>query len=204
MAEQPRGTGMEESESIWGAMVGINLPIFWRWKQDELVAAAEREREAAIAERQNLENRLRAEEVTARRELETAKQVVELYEKNVIPLTDLALDSARTGYALGRVSLSDLIAAARARRTQQLELLAARIDVALARTRLENPLSSPPVLRLAPSTPTLFGTGMGGTMPPAMPAGTAPSAVRFGGGMGLGAGRGSPPPKGTTSGMGGM
>jgi outer membrane protein TolC len=205
MAEQPRGTGMEESESMWGAMVGINLPVFWRWKQDELVAAAEREREAAIAERQALENRLRAEQMTARRELETAKQVVELYEKNVIPLTDLAFDSARMGYALGRVSLSDLIAAARARRTQQLELLAARIDVALARTRLENPLSSPPVLRLAPSTPTLFGTGMGGTMAPAMPAGTAPSAVRFGSGMGLGAGRGSPPPKGgTTSGMGGM
>lgn len=204
MAEQPRGS-MAEGEPMWGAMVGINLPIFWRWKQDELLAAAEREREAALAERQSLENRLRAEEVTARRELETTKQVVDLYEKSVLPLTDLALDSARTGYALGRVSLSDLIAAARIRRTQQLELLAARIDVVLARTRIENLLSSPPVLRLAPATPTLFGAAMGGAMPPAMSAGTAPSAVRLGRGMGLGAGRGAPSSKAAaTTSMGGM
>lgn len=203
MAEQPIGS-MNEEKPMWGAMVGVSVPVFWRWKQDELLAAADREREAAAAEQRALINRLRAEEVAARRDWQATRQVVELYEKSVLPLTELALDSARTGYALGRVSLSDFIATARVHRTQQLELLAARIDVALAKARIENPLSAPPLLRLAPATPTLFGGGMGGGMSSGA-SGMPPSAVRLGPGIGIGAARGAPAAKsGTSSGMGGM
>ena len=50
-------------------------------------------------------------------------------------------------------------------KTQQLEIVAARIDVELAKTRLRELLSSPPLMQLAPSRPTVFGgEEMGGAM----------------------------------------
>ena len=190
MLEDPRDA-MEER--MWGVMFGVSVPLFWPWKQRELLAASERDRDAALAEKQGLENRLAAEIVRARTELETTRRTVELYERDVLPATEMALASARSGYAVGRVSLSDLIAVARANRTQTLEHLAARIDVELARTRIRELLSAPPVLRLAPSAPTLFGAGMGAGMAGGgMKAGMAPpTAIRVGRGLGLGAGRGA-------------
>lgn len=195
MAEQPRD-GMEDP--MWGMMLGMSLPVFWGVKQAELAAAVAEERAAAIAERQSLENRLHAEEIEAREQLATAEAAAELYRSSVLPLTALALESARSGYAYGRVSLAELVSVARTHRLQQLEYLAARIDVELAHTRVTERLSSPPVLRLAPVTPTLFGAGMGGVaMSPGMP---APSAIRVGRGIGLGAARGA---AGGSSGSGG-
>jgi outer membrane protein, heavy metal efflux system len=53
-------------------------------------------------------------------------------------------------------------------RTQELEYLAAQIDVELARIRIKELLTAPPILKLAPSKPSLFetssmrGGGMGG------------------------------------------
>jgi outer membrane protein TolC len=190
MAEDPRH-GMEDTR--YGVMFGISVPLFWPAKQRALLAAAERERDAALAEKVALENRLAAELARARTEFTTARRAVELYAREIVPATEMALASARSGFAVGRVALSDLVAVARAQREQALEQLAARIDVALARLRIEELLSAPSVLRLAPETPTLFGTGMGGSMPAAgMRAPMAgPTAIRMGSGMGLGAGRGA-------------
>jgi outer membrane protein, heavy metal efflux system len=205
MVEKPRDP-MEDEESMWGVMAGVTLPIFWWRKQDELAAAATLERDAALAERRSLENRLRTEASDARREYDTARRVVDLYEKDVVPLTDLALRSARTSYAAGTGSLADLIGTAKARRTQELELLAARTDVELSRLRLREILSAPPTLRLAPSAPTLFGAGMGGAMRAASGA-SAPTSIRMGRGVGVGAGRGAPSGGGaapSSSGMPGM
>jgi outer membrane protein TolC len=186
MLEDPRDP-MEDR--MWGVMFGISIPLFWPWKQRELLFAAERERDAALAEKKTIENRLGAELARARAELTAARRTVALYEADVLPATEMALAAARSGYVVGRVSLSDLVGVARARRTQALEHLAARIDFALAHTRIEELLSAPPVLRLAPAAPTLFGTGMaaGG-----MRGGMAPqTAIRVGRGMGLGAARGT-------------
>jgi outer membrane protein TolC len=189
MVEDPRH-GMEERR--YGVMFGVTIPLYWPSKQRELLAAADRERDAAISEKEALENRLAAELARARAELATAHRALELYERDVVPATEMALESARSGYAVGRVLLTDLVTVARARRGQALEQLAAQIDVALARLRIEELLSTPAVLRLAPATPTLFGTGMGGSMRAgAMRAGMAgPTAIRVGSGMGLGAARG--------------
>ena len=200
MLEDPRDS-MESK--MWGVMVGVTVPVYWPWKQRDLVTAAERELHAAEANAAALANRLAAEEATARAALHNAHRTVELYDKSVIPATELALQSARSGYAVGNVGLRDLIDVARVRRTQQLELLDAKIDVVLARTRLENLLSAPPVLRLAPSTPTLFGAGMSGGAPMS-PSMSEPSTIRMGGGIGLGAARGSGADSGEPASGGGM
>lgn len=155
--------GMEAEKPNWGVMIGVNLPIFiWR-KQFDLSAAAESMQNAALADRQVLENRIRTEMADAKEQLKTARDVVALYKKEVMPTTELAADNARTGYAAKRLPLTQFIEALRAKRTQELEFLASQIDVRLAETRLLYVLSAPPLLRLVPSRPMLFGSGSMGS-----------------------------------------
>ena len=86
-----------------------------------------------------------------------------LYKSTVIPTTNLAVQNAKSGYATRRLPLTQYLETLKVQRTQELEYLGAQIDVELARTRLKELLSSPPILRFAPSKPSLFGGGqMGG------------------------------------------
>lgn len=155
--------GMTAMPANWGFMVGVNVPLFFAWKQAPLVSAARLDREAAALERQSLENRLNTEVVDAKEQLRTAQNIVELYRNSVIPSTKIAAGNARSAYAAKRFPLSQYLEILKSQRTQELELLAARIDVEVAAARLENLLSAPPVARFAPSRPALFG-GMDGGM----------------------------------------
>lgn len=158
MAMKPQMAEMGQPAN-WGVMGGINLPIFFWRKQSEQVSAAQADQEAALAERRSLQNRLNTEIVDATEQLKSARDVVALYKKDVIPLTEIASKNARSGYAARRLPLAQLLETLRVSKTQDLELEAAQIDVELAKTRLENLLSAPPTMRLAPSRPTVFGSG---------------------------------------------
>lgn len=162
MAMDPSPEMMDE-KSNWGVMVGINLPLyFWR-KQSELSTAASIDKEAVLLEKRNVENRLNTESLDAKEQLKTARDVAALYKSVVIPTTNLAVQNAKSGYATRRLPLSQYLETLKVQRTQELEYLAAQIDVELAKTRLKELLSSPPILRFAPSKPSLFGGGqMGG------------------------------------------
>jgi len=158
MAMKPTMAEMGQPAN-WGVMGGINLPIFFWRKQSEQVSAAHAEQNAALAERKSLQNRLNTEIVDATEQLKTARDVVTLYKKDVIPLTEIATKNARSGYAAKRLPLTQLLETLRVGRTQNLELEAAQIDVELAKARLANLLSAPPTMRLAPARPTVFGSG---------------------------------------------
>lgn len=150
---------MIEEKSNWGIMLGINLPLyFWR-KQSELSKAASIDKETVILEKRNIENRLNTELLDAREQFKTARDVAKLYEAEVIPTTNLAVQNAKSSYTTRRVALAQYLETLKAQQTQELEYLAAQIDVELARTRLKELLSSPPLLRLAPAKPSLFGSG---------------------------------------------
>lgn len=204
MAMQPRSMDMGQP-SNWGFMVGINLPIFFWRKQSEQVSAAVADREAAVAEKRSLENRLNTEIVDAREQLKTARDVVALYKKDVIPMTEIATRNARSGYAARRLPLTQLLETLRVERVQSLELTAAQIDVELAKTRLENLLSSPPLMRLAPARPTVFGggVGMGQMGMQGMSPGTS-GTVNMGSGMSGPTRKQTKPNEPSASGMGGM
>lgn len=162
MAMYPSPEMMEE-KSNWGVMIGINIPLyFWR-KQSELLTAASIDREAAILEKRNVENRLNTESLDAREQFKMAQDVAALYKSTVIPTTNLAVQNAKSGYAARSLPLTQYLETLKVQRIQELEFLAAKIDVELARTRLKELLSSPPLLRLAPAKPSFFGGGtMGG------------------------------------------
>lgn len=203
MAMEPT-MGGSEMKSNWGVMVGITVPLFFWRKQSELVAAAENDRLASIAEFQNLQNRLNTELTDAKQQLKTSIDVVKLYKNDVIPLTEIAVRNARSGYAAKTLPLGQFLEALKSQKTQELELLAAQYDVIVAKTRIEELLSSPPVTRFAPSRPTLFGSGNMGQMGGAGGMDSSPT-INMGQGM-SGPTRKTAPSgdQSSSSGMGGM
>lgn len=160
MAMEPAMKDDEMSEPAnWGVMVGVTLPLyFWR-KQSELVAAAENDRLAYIAEYQSINNRLNAEIVDAKLQLQTSLDVVKLYKNDVIPITEIAVKNARISYASKTLPIRQFLDALRSQRTQELELLAAQLDVVVAKTRMTELLSNSLSTRFAPTRPTLFSGG---------------------------------------------
>lgn len=156
--------GMEEP-STWGLMVGLNVPIFAYRKQANLVQVAEREKRVALSEQKSIENKLKTEIVEAEQQFQTALDIVKLYGSTVTPQTRLALQSAQANYATGNIPASSILNLARVRLTQELELLAAKVDLEIAQVRIKELLSSPPIQRFAPSSPSLFfAEPMGGGM----------------------------------------
>ena len=165
MAMQPRSS-MDGEQSNWGVMVGMSVPLYSSRKQSNQVAAARHEQHAVEMDKIYLRNRLNTERISATQALSSARDVVRLYERDVLPNTQMALANADSAYQARRLDLARYLAILKVHKTQQLELVAARIDVELAKTRMRELLSSPPLLKLTPPRPTLFGgEDMAGSMP---------------------------------------
>jgi outer membrane protein TolC len=96
MAMEPNGGGMGAEPSNWGVMVGVNVPLYFSRKQSKLAAAAQDEQRAVEMDRRYLTNKLNTEVVNARQQLASAKDVVRLYESDVIPATELAHSDAKS------------------------------------------------------------------------------------------------------------
>jgi len=168
--------------SNYGFMAGINMPIFWWRKQSEIVSAVEREKEATVYQKELLVRELQNEYRDACNELETSRVNLNLYEKEILPMTRMALASSKSEYMAGRVSLREYLDVVRASRQQELDYVAIRLDLYLSRTRVENLLSAPPMQRFSPGRPTLFNSTQMGTMQP-MQQMPASGTIRTGKGM---------------------
>lgn len=183
MAMQSLTPGMPSNV---GGMVGLSVPLSWNRKYAPGMRAARHERSAAAYDREALRRRLDAEWVAAQTAYDSGVETVTLYESEVLPDLRAALESARAAYVVKKVPLVELLAVVRATLTAELEREAARIDVRLAQLRLDELLSMPSVLRLAPSSPTLLGPAMGGGMPAMggpMSGSPSPRPIRMGTGM---------------------
>jgi len=200
MAMQPRSS-MDGEQSNWGVMVGMSVPLYSSRKQSNQVAAARHEQHAVEMDRIYLRNRLNTERINATQALSSARDVVRLYERDVLPNTQMALANADSAYQARQLELARYLAILKVHKTQQLELVAARIDVELAKTRMRELLSSPPLLKLTPPRPTLFGgEEMAGSM-------SASDGVSMGSGVTTGKAVGKSTGatnQGSSSGMNGM
>ncbi|KYG67983.1 hypothetical protein AZI87_01545 [Bdellovibrio bacteriovorus] len=156
MMMEPDPEMMDEKKN-WGVMLGASLPLFFWRKQSDLSQAASAQKRVADFERQSLVNRISAEWLEAQEQLKTSKDVVKLYLSSVLPSTRLAVQNAKTSYSSRKLSLDQYLDSLKVQRMQELELVAAQMDVFLANLRLKDLLSSPPLLRLSPSRPSLFG-----------------------------------------------
>lgn len=183
--------------SNYGFMAGINMPIFWWRKQSEIVHAVEREKEASLYQKDQLVRELQNEYRDAVNEFDASKTNLDLYEKEILPMTRMALASSKTDYMAGRATIREYLDVVRASRQQELDHLAVRLDLYLARMRVENLLSAPPMQRFSPGRPTLFNSTQMGTMQQ-MQQMPASNTIRTGKGMR------SPAPASSTPGMRGM
>lgn len=156
MMMEPDPEMMDEKKN-WGVMLGVSLPLFFWRKQSDLVQAASAQKRIAELERQSLLNRISAEWLEAQEQLKTSKDVVKLYQSSVLPSTRLAVQNAKTSYSARKLTLDQYLDSLKVQRMQELELVAAQMDVFLADLRLKDLLSSPPLIRLSPSRPSLFG-----------------------------------------------
>ncbi len=173
-------SNMENQPSNWGAMVGVTMPLYWWRKQSELVKASELELDAAEKDRVALLNRLKAEWADAERQLNLAREVHNLYQSKILPTTKMAVDSAKADYRTRKLNLRELTDTMRIYKKQELEAMAARLDIELARLRIKELVANPSIVGLTPRTPTMFN----GSMPTMSDTGMSTSPpMRPGGGM---------------------
>lgn len=151
-------------KSNWGFMVGINIPLYFWSKQKEQVAAARLEKDAVVTELTLIKNRLDTEYISARKQLDSAQDVLKLYKNDVIPLTEIAVKNAKAAYTANRMSLKQFLETLQAERIQKLEYLGAQMDVVISKMRINDLLSNPPLTRFAPARPFRFDASMGSSM----------------------------------------
>ncbi len=97
------------SNDMLSLMVSVNLPIWsgsrqyrWRDEANAMTDAATQEFAAARV-------RVRSALGTARAEAETARRLVELYARTLVPEADAAYQGALSGYRVGRVDFTTLL-----------------------------------------------------------------------------------------------
>lgn len=177
MMMEPDPEMMDEKKN-WGVMLGVTIPLFFWRKQSDLAQAASAQKRLVEFERQSLMNRISAEWLEAQEQFKTSKDVVQLYQTSVLPSTRLAVQNAKSSYSSRKLALDQYLDALKVQRMQELELIAAQMDVQLADLRLKDLLSSPPLIRLSPLRPSLFGGGSMGSE-----SGMGSGTVNMGSGM---------------------
>jgi outer membrane protein TolC len=85
------------------AMVGINLPLWYKSKQERKVAESHKDIRAAKDQLAAMTNEIRYMVSDKLIELERAEKQVELLKTGIIPLAALSLDSAMASYRVGKV-----------------------------------------------------------------------------------------------------
>ena len=104
---------MAEDEQAWQAAVGITLPLWKGRKQDALARAAGYRVEAADRALEAERNRAAAEIEDEYAQLVANRELAHRYADEIIPLADMAYESARAGYLSGRESFLVLLESVR-------------------------------------------------------------------------------------------
>lgn len=90
-------------------MVGVELPIWKKRKQEPLIAASEFERRAAQLELASAAAEVRSEVRRLLVERDTADRQVERYREAILPQSSAALDATRSSYLAGRGDFASVL-----------------------------------------------------------------------------------------------
>jgi cobalt-zinc-cadmium efflux system outer membrane protein len=85
------------------AMVAINLPLWYKTKQDRKVAESQKDIQAAKDQLSAMTNEIRFMIGDKLTEVERAERQLELLKTGIIPLATLSLDSAMASYRVNKV-----------------------------------------------------------------------------------------------------
>ncbi len=114
----------------------VQIPLTWGYRyQGEAARAQSDLKQAELAEERVLRD-ARTELARLRQESASLTQRTASFEKDIVPRATQVANQAEFAYRRGALSLTDLLDARRTLRTTQLDVLAARTDLAKARTAL--------------------------------------------------------------------
>jgi len=92
-----------------GVTVSVNLPVFWKSKQREAIAEAADALHGTQKMRESRLNAVRAEVRRRYLSIESTQRLMDLYSKGIVPQSSLALESAMSGYQVGKVDFQSLL-----------------------------------------------------------------------------------------------
>ena len=122
------------SSNAWAGAVGVTVPLWFFEKQDSFVKEAKANVGVAEAEYKATENMVLSESRSAYAKFESAKKLVKIYETGVLPQSQAAFETARSGYAADKIGFLDLLDSLRTLRDFQMEYFEslANLEIALA------------------------------------------------------------------------
>jgi outer membrane protein TolC len=124
-------------ESMWTALVGIELPLyFWR-RQNYAVREARANLVSSEEAYNNAKKILESEIKSTYLELTTSKKLIELYRDAIIPQAKGALESSMAGYAVGNVDFLTMVTNAITLLDYEIEYLKKFTDYEKAIAKLE-------------------------------------------------------------------
>ncbi len=141
-------TGMPD---MHGVTFSVNIPVFYKQKQQEALKQAQVEAAAGEKSRENRLNELHYELRQMFTMAQTADSLMQLYEKAILPQTQLTLDSSRAGYSVGSVDFQTVLSNFTNLHSYQLEYYRQLADYQIALARLESLTGT--ALTAAASTP---------------------------------------------------
>jgi outer membrane protein TolC len=103
----PLPPGMEPN--MVTATVGMNLPIYAKSKQRMRIVETRRDLEAARARQEAARLQIQSKLADLFAEAERNGKQVDLYRKGIIPQAELAFESARSGYQVGKLDFLSLL-----------------------------------------------------------------------------------------------
>jgi cobalt-zinc-cadmium efflux system outer membrane protein len=93
-----------------GAVVSVNIPVFYRSKQRQAVAEAAEDVVSADKTRENRLNEVRFELKQQYLAAKASEKLISLYSAGIVPQSSLALESSMSGYQVGKVDFLSVLA----------------------------------------------------------------------------------------------
>jgi outer membrane protein TolC len=125
----------------WMAMVGLSLPI-WSGKLRAGVAEAQAMRAMSEADLRALTRMFEGEAARAINQVQAWRERQDALNANVLPRARMAIGPAIAGYTAGQLPLVSVIEAVQALWTVQADVIAADVELGLARVRLGRAIGS--------------------------------------------------------------
>ncbi|MDE2009025.1 MAG: TolC family protein [Candidatus Omnitrophica bacterium] len=121
----------------WAGMVGFTIPLWFWGKQAPEIVEARADLRAAQADYQAEENTAIFEGRSALAKVKAAREVVELYEKGILPRAESVVVTDRVAYEASTGDFTEYIAAFKALRDFQMEYAQALAGLAVAKADLD-------------------------------------------------------------------
>jgi outer membrane protein TolC len=131
-------------ENGYQLMLNVTVPLYYATKQRYGVREARAAREGAAGDLQAVRQELAMRVKDEVAQIERAEKLIALLKGAIVPQVQLTLDSARSGYAVGRVDFLTLLNSLFTLQENELELKMEIVEHEKARARLEEIIGEEP------------------------------------------------------------